>query len=358
MALAGYFSEGEGETLTYTAASSAVAVATVSVLGSTLTITAVGVGSAVVTVTATDADSLTAKQTINVTVTAAADPTDPITSTELITPTTPADPVGDTVTISGKKAEEVDLTKHLPAGAAAADYELESRDPSVFTVAKKAASTSVWEITPVSFGTDKAEIIVKADGAVEKILTVTVDNRAPEVKATADPPLVTMVPWKEHAPEAPAKAMKNANGDYALNLYSVVLPAGAQFSDPDDADAGKLAYTITPSRQDVIVQDGGTCTTASCTVWVDIVTRRTSADEFDLNVVATDAAKATSASVAFPIRMEPPAPQTYNVDQFKVTYNFRPVSVGYRGMTEHTLVFKRPDVPGGKAGRFGLPVRT
>ena len=59
-------------------------------------------------------------------------------------------------------------------------------------------------------------------------------------------------------------------------------------------------------------------------------TRRTSADEFDLNVVATDAAKATSASVAFPIRMEPPAPQTYNVEQFEVTYNFRGVSVGYR----------------------------
>ena len=76
VALASYFSEGEGETLTYTAASSAATVATVSVSGSTLTITAVAVGSAVITVTATDADSLTAKQAFNVTVTAAADPTD------------------------------------------------------------------------------------------------------------------------------------------------------------------------------------------------------------------------------------------------------------------------------------------
>ena len=335
VALAGYFSESEGETLTYTAASSAVAVATASVSASTLTVTAVAAGSAVITVTATDTDSLTATQMFNVTVTAAADPTDPT------DPTTPTDP--DTITISGKTGVEVDLTKHL-AGAAAADHELESRDPSVFTVAKKAASTSVWVVSPKSFGTDKAEIIATADGTVVKTLTVTVENRPPEenAKATA-PTLATLIAAKAHAPVAPAKPMKNENDDNTLNLYSVVLAAGAQFTDPDTADAGKLTYTITPGRQDVVVQDGGTCKTASCTVWIDIITRRISADEFDLNVVATDAAKATSAAVMFPIRMEPPAAQTYNVEQFKVTYNFRPVAVGYRAVTEHKLVFKHPD---------------
>ena len=340
VALAGYFSESEGETLTYTAASSAVAVATASVSASTLTVTAVAAGSAVITVTATDTDTLKATQMFNVTVTAAADPTDPTDQTD---PTTPADP--DTIPpISGKKGVEIDLTVHLPAGAAAADHELESRDPSVFTVAKKAGSTSVWVVSPKSFGTDKAEIIAKADGTVVKTLTVTVENRDPEVNATATAPtLLTLEPEKDHTPVPPAKALKNENGDNTLKLYSVSLPVGAQFTDPDTADVGKLTYTITPSRQDVVVQDGGTCKTASCTVWIDFITRRISADEFDLNVVATDAAKATSAPVMFPIRMENPAPQTYNVEQFKVTYNFRPVAVGYRAVTEHKLVFKHPD---------------
>jgi hypothetical protein len=179
---------------------------------------------------------------------------------------------------------------------------------------------------------------------VVKTLTVTVENRDPEVKATATAPtLATLTAAGPHTPVAPAKPLKNENDDNTLNLYSVSLPVGGQFTDPDAADAGKLTYTITSGRQDVVVQDGGTCKTASCKVWVDIVTRRISADEFDLNVVATDAAKATSAAVMFPIRMEPPAEQTYNVEQFKVTYNFRPIAVGYRAVTEHTLVFKHPD---------------
>ena len=201
----------------------------------------------------------------------------------------------------------------------------------------------MWVVSPKSFGTDKAEIIAKADGTVVKTLTVTVENRNPEKSTAAAPTLLTLMDAKDHTPVPPAKALKNENGDNTLKLYSVSLPVGAQFTDPDTADVGKLTYTITPSRQDVVVQDGGTCKTATCTVWVDIVTRRISADEFDLNVVATDAAKATSAAVMFPIRMEPPVAQTYNVEQFKVTYNFRPVAVGYRAVTEHKLFFKHPD---------------
>ena len=90
----------------------------------------------------------------------------------------------------------VDLNDHLPAGAAAADYELESRKESVFTVAAKSTSgvlsTSVWEVTPVSKGTAKAEIIGKADGKVAATLTVIVENRAPKLNSEADAPTILM----------------------------------------------------------------------------------------------------------------------------------------------------------------------
>ena len=83
----------------------------------------------------------------------------------------------------------VDLNDHLPAGAAAADYQLESRKKSVFTVAAKKStsgvlSTSVWEVTSVSKGTAKAEIVGKADGKVAATLTVIVENRAPGLDGT------------------------------------------------------------------------------------------------------------------------------------------------------------------------------
>ena len=127
-----------------------------------------------------------------------------------------------------------------------------------------------------------------------------------------------------------------------------------QFEDPDAAEdvAGKLTYKITSSRDDVVIQDGSTCTTATtatCKVWVDIVNRRDGVDEFNLNVVAEDSDMETSASVSFPIPMEDPAKQMYNVEQFKVTGNLRPITVGYRATTEHELVFKHP-----MAATFGL----
>ena len=107
-----------------------------------------------------------------------------------------------------------------------------------------------------------------------------------------------------------------------------------------------LKYKITSSRDDVIVQDGDTCTTAKtpkCKVWVDIVARRDGVDEFNLNVVAEDSDMAKSASVSFPIFMEDPAKQKYNVDQYKADGAFRAITVGYRATTEHELVFKHPD---------------
>ena len=361
VALGGYFSEGEGETLTYTAASSVATVATVSVSGSTLTITAVVVGSAVITVTATDEDSLTAKQAIKVTVTAAADPTDPTTPTTPTTPTdpttpttptTPADPT--TITISDKMKESVDLNDHLPAGAAAADYQLESRKKSVFTVAAKSISgvlsNSVWEVNPVSEGTAKAEIVGKVDGKVAATLTVTVKNRAPEPYSKA--PALTLMMLSGPVPHARPAAntvppLMNENNDYGLELYYINLPAQGQFEDPDaDENApGMLKYKITSSRDDVIVQDGDTCTTAKttkCKVWVDIVARRDGVDAFNLNVVAEDTDMATSPSVSFPILMEYPAKQIYDVLQFKANGDFRAVTVGYRADTEHELVFKHP----------------
>ena len=363
VALAGYFSEGEGETLTYTAASSAVAVATVTVSGSTLTIKAVAAGSAVITVTATDTDSLTAKQTFKVTVTAAADPTDDPTD-ETDDPTDETDdptddPTADpgTIPISDKMKKLVDLNDHLPAGAAAADYRLESRNEDVFTVAAKSTSgvvsTSVWEVTPVSKGTAKAEIVGDADGKVAVTLTVIVENRAPELSSKAVPPKLDMlsdpVPHARPPGNTVPVLLNENNDDNGLMLYFIELSAAGQFKDPDVADraAGKLTYKITSSRDDVVIQDGGTCTTATtamCKVWVDIVARRPMVNEFNLNVMAEDSDMATSPSVSFPIRMENPAKQTYTVEQFRETGDFRSIAVGYRATTEHKLVFEHPDV--------------
>ena len=83
----------------------------------------------------------------------------------------------------------------------------------------------------------------------------------------------------------------------------------------------------------MVIQDGSTCTTATtatCKVWVDIVRGATMSNEFNLNVVAEDSDMATSPSVSFPIRMENPAKQTYNVEQFRESGNFRSIKVGYR----------------------------
>ena len=132
-------------------------------------------------------------------------------------------------------------------------------------------------------------------------------------------------------------------------LYSIDLPAKGQFEDPDFADRadGKLKYKITSSRDDVFIQDGSPCTTtattATCKVWVDIAARRPMVNEFNLNVMAEDSDMAPSPSVSFPIRMENPAKQTYNVQQFRESGDFRSIVVGYRAETEHALVFKHPD---------------
>ena len=63
-----YFSDADNDTLTYTASSSDTAKATVSVSSATVSITAVAAGTATITVTATDPGSLSATQTISVTV--------------------------------------------------------------------------------------------------------------------------------------------------------------------------------------------------------------------------------------------------------------------------------------------------
>ena len=183
-------------------------------------------------------------------------------------------------------------------------------------------------------------------------LTVIVENRAPGLKATRVVPtsrlsLTGPAPHKRPT-GVTTPTLKNENNDNVLSLYYIELAASGQFKDPDaDENApGKLKYKITSSRDDVIVQDGDTCTTAktaNCKVWVDIVARRTGVDEFNLNVVAEDSDMATSASVSFPIRMEDPASQMYNVEQYRANGDFRAITVGYRADTEHALVFKHPD---------------
>ena len=235
---------------------------------------------------------------------------------------------------------------------------MESLDQTVFTVAAKKStsgvlSTSVWEVTAVSKGTAKAEIVGKTDGMVAKTLTVIVENRAPDLKATRVDPTVRRPLMGPRLHERPtgitAPPLKNKNNDNGLRLYYIELGASGQFEDPDadDNDPGNLTYRITSSRDDVFVQDGGTCTTAktkNCKVWVDIVARRTGVDEFNLNVVAEDSDMATSSSVSFPILMEYPAKQTYNVLQIKPNGDFRGITVGYRADTEHALVFKHPEM--------------
>ena len=69
--VASYFRDPDGDALTYTASSSNASVATASASGSQVTVTGVAPGSSTVTVTASDPDSLSASQTIAVTVRAA-----------------------------------------------------------------------------------------------------------------------------------------------------------------------------------------------------------------------------------------------------------------------------------------------
>ena len=336
----------DGDVLTFSNETSTdTAVATVELSGSTLTITAVAAGTSTISVTATDPGGLnvTGSVTVNVTVMV----TDPET----------------TITITDKMKVDIDLTAYLAEGAAPADYEVESSDTSVFTVARKSVSgspsTSVWQVNPVSKGTAMADIVAKADGTSAETLTVIVENRAPELNATAVAPTLTpLTAAMPHMRPAGSKAqpLMNEGGDNVLNLHSIILDVAGQFKDPDAADntVGKLTYKITPIRADVIVQDGGTCaptaTLTMCKVWVDIVQRRASVDEFNLNVVAEDPDKAASPSVSFPVRMENPAVQTYSVAQFVASNNFRNVTVGYRAGTEHKLVFEHP----GAAGTAGF----
>ena len=339
--VAPFFTDPDGDVLTFSNATSTdAAVATVVLSGSTLTITAVAAGTSTISVTATDPDglSVTGSVTVNVTVMV----TDPET----------------TITITDKMKVDIDLTAYLAVGAAPADYELESSDTSVFTVARKSVSgspsTSVWQVSPVSKGTAMADIVAKADGMSAETLTVIVENRAPELSATAVAPALDTLTEALHMRPTGSKAqpLMNEGGNDVLNLYSIDLSVAGQFKDPDAADntVGKLTYKITPSRADVIVQDGSTCTPTAtltmCKVWVDIVQRRASVDEFNLNVVAEDPDKAASPSVSFPVRMENPADQTYSVAQFMASNNFRKVTVGYRAGTEHKFVFEHPDTAG------------
>ena len=66
-----YFNDPDGETLSYTAASSNTGVATVTVAGSSVTVSGVAAGTVVVTVTATDSGPISAQQRFTVTVRAA-----------------------------------------------------------------------------------------------------------------------------------------------------------------------------------------------------------------------------------------------------------------------------------------------
>ena len=328
--LSGYFSDAQGQALSYTATSSMPTVATAAVAEMTLTVTAVVAGTSTITVTATDPDKLTAKQTFTVTVTAAG--TTP-------TPTPTPTPTGD-IDISVITA--VDLTDYLPTGTAPEGYVLESRDTSVFTVARMGTSKSVWNVSPKSVGSAKAEIVEKADGSVDGSFMVTVENRAPR-RATpiVDPMLMDLVGPMTRSVVPPVYNLNNDGNK--LNLYKATVPVGTHFKDDDAEHNSALTYTIKSSREDVVIQAGGSCAASPCEVWVDITTRRPKVYEFNLNVIAVDPLKEMSSPLAFPVIIEDPAPQTYLTRQVRKEGAFRTITVGNRSDVNHTLDFDKVD---------------
>jgi hypothetical protein len=181
---------------------------------------------------------------------------------------------------------------------------------------------------------------------VVKTLTVTVENRAPVRKT----PL--MVPGLESVRAAvghPTLKTKNDEiPEVALMLYKVSVAPGGFFKDDDAADI--LTYEITSERQDVVIQAGTACAVSPCEVWLDIVTRRGSVNEFNLHVVAVDSAKEKSPVLAFPYRSADPVAQTYTTAQFATTDDFRAITVGRREGVGHKLIFDAVPMPDGTAG--------
>ena len=170
--LATNFNDPDGDALTYAAESSDTALAKASVSGSEVTVTAVAIGMASVTITASDPESLSATQTVGVTVSANSPPT----VVGMLDDQTVN--VGDTVTADVSEFFEDPEGEDLAFNAA-------SSDTAVAT-----ASVDGSELTVVAVSEGRATITVTATDTADNsnqfdfTVTVTATNRAPAVTDT------------------------------------------------------------------------------------------------------------------------------------------------------------------------------
>jgi hypothetical protein len=141
-------------------------------------------------------------------------------------------------------------------------------------------------------------------------------------------------------------------------LYKIEdLAPDTFFKDSDAHDV--LTYEITSPRDDVVIQEGTMCSSPPCTVWLDIVRNRSSVNEFALEVVAVDSAKAKSVVLSYKYRMSNPASQTYGTQQFATSFDFRAITVGNRVGVNHalTLAIVPEDPNGGFAFVHAYPAK-
>ena len=186
LALQTAFSDPDGDTLTYSASSSDTGVATTSVSGSSLTITPVAAGTATVTVTATDPGSLTATQSISVTViqpnraptavgTIPAQPLDVGDTVDLNVESYFSDPDGDPLTYTasssdtsiatGKMTKSVITLTAVAAGTATVT--VKALDPRGLKVTQDISVTVTQPSSPpTAVGTIPAQILGKGGSAV------------------------------------------------------------------------------------------------------------------------------------------------------------------------------------------------
>ena len=234
------FGDPDKQTLTLSATSSDTAIVDASVSGTTLTVTGVGVGTTSVVVTATDTDDLSVAQSVQVTVTAAPPEPDPPVTIDDVKTNYPS------LVITPTTAADASMEIELPA-----DHTLISEDPTVVTVAEKAAAVStptasiqwasatadttaaknVWVITAVKRGITNVDVLDTSGASVHTIrVRVAVDPPAPE----PDP----VAPTKTDIPDQ--------------KLYKDDPPATIALSD-HFKHANAITYTVSSSPPDIVV---------------------------------------------------------------------------------------------------------